>query len=372
MAGHRGDRAGGGRVPAAKKRAGPGGGVRGRLCGGGGEIRWWQPAGAGRLGPLGLGSRWAVLGAAARPAPFPSRHLAVPPRFGLGGSGLGVRGQSQTRQIGRVRLVDDRRGPADRAARAVQPMPCHVGPGGLQSKCVPHTHTDGHRHRKVDTQSRNDLGSCVDLTGQLFVELRNVAELGAYQTNLFAGGEPEVVTEAAVVRHRLDDLSWVDVAAGWLRGADTLLIDLAARLPWTCTRRRMYDRMVDEARLSAGCELGGSGTPPVIDTMAAALDACGCRKLCRGWSGGISVLIDESVTAGGSHDLEVLKISSKASMNWLACRARAPGHRRVGGRNGPAGDGGLADPDAGGVVRDPCEVDGSGGDVDEEQQVEPA
>ena len=32
---------------------------------------------------------------------------------------------------------------------------------------------------------------------------------------------------------------------------------------------------------------------------------CGFRKLCRGWSGGISVLIDESVTAGCSHDLEV-------------------------------------------------------------------
>ena len=32
----------------------------------------------------------------------------------------------------------------------------------------------------------------------------------------------------------------------------------------------------------------------------------------------------------------------------------------------------LGDPHAGGVVRDPCEVDGSGGDVDEEQQVEPA
>ena len=33
-------------------------------------------------------------------------------------------------------------------------------------------------------------------------------------------------------------------------------------------------------------------------------EACGCRKLCRGWLGGISVLIDESVTAGRSHDLE--------------------------------------------------------------------
>ena len=33
--------------------------------------------------------------------------------------------------------------------------------------------------------------------------------------------------------------------------------------------------------------------------------ACGCRKLCRGWSGGISVFVDESVTAGRFHGLEV-------------------------------------------------------------------
>ena len=32
----------------------------------------------------------------------------------------------------------------------------------------------------------------------------------------------------------------------------------------------------------------------------------------------------------------------------------------------------LGGPDAGGVVRDPCEVHGPGSDVDEEQQVEPA
>ena len=38
---------------------------------------------------------------------------------------------------------------------------------------------------------------------------------------------------------------------------------------------------------------------------------CGCRKLCRWWSGGISVLVDESVTAGRFHDLEVSV--------WLVC-----------------------------------------------------
>ena len=38
---------------------------------------------------------------------------------------------------------------------------------------------------------------------------------------------------------------------------------------------------------------------------------CGCRKLRRGWSGGISVLVDESATAGRFHDLEV--------SIWLVC-----------------------------------------------------
>ena len=32
---------------------------------------------------------------------------------------------------------------------------------------------------------------------------------------------------------------------------------------------------------------------------------CGCRKLCRSWSGGIPGLVGESVTASRFHDLEV-------------------------------------------------------------------
>ena len=47
--------------------------------------------------------------------------------------------------------------------------------------------------------------------------------------------------------------------------------------------------------------------------------ACGCRKLCRIWSGGISVLVDESVTAGRFHDLEVSV--------WLVWRVGGDGSR---------------------------------------------
>ena len=39
---------------------------------------------------------------------------------------------------------------------------------------------------------------------------------------------------------------------------------------------------------------------------------CGCRKLCRGWSGGIAVLVDESVTAGRFDDLEVEVVAVRA------------------------------------------------------------
>ena len=54
---------------------------------------------------------------------------------------------------------------------------------------------------------------------------------------------------------------------------------------------------------------------------------CGCRKLCRGWSGGISVLVDESATAGRSNDLEV--------PIWLVCRVGGDGWSLVERTVGP-------------------------------------
>src|SRR5581483_3101958 len=44
--------------------------------------------------------------------------------------------------------------------------------------------------------------------------------------------------------------AWVDVARSWLLGADTLLDALVDRVPWRQGRRWMYDRMVDDPRLS--------------------------------------------------------------------------------------------------------------------------
>lgn len=110
-----------------------------------------------------------------------------------------------------------------------------------------------------------------------------MADLGVFQPSLLAGGDPAVDSGARIVRHWLDDTSWVDVGCGWLRGADTLLVELVDRLSWTCGRRRMYDRIVDEPRLSAVCELGGSDVPAAFGAIAAALEALYDEKLDSVW-----------------------------------------------------------------------------------------
>jgi alkylated DNA repair dioxygenase AlkB len=72
----------------------------------------------------------------------------------------------------------------------------------------------------------------------------------AYQTSLLGAGDPAVDPTVPFERLQLDDQSWVDVARGWLHGADTLLDALVERVDWQQHRRWMYERMVDDPRLS--------------------------------------------------------------------------------------------------------------------------
>jgi alkylated DNA repair dioxygenase AlkB len=70
------------------------------------------------------------------------------------------------------------------------------------------------------------------------------------QPSLFAGGAAEVRAGATFERTDLGDGAWVDVARNWLGGADELLLRLIEAVPWRHHTRWMYDRMVDEPRLS--------------------------------------------------------------------------------------------------------------------------
>ena len=59
----------------------------------------------------------------------------------------------------------------------------------------------------------------------------------------------------------------------WLLGADTLLEELVDRVDWKCGHRRMYDRMLDDPRLSRWYARGEARPHPVFRTMTKHLEA---------------------------------------------------------------------------------------------------
>jgi alkylated DNA repair dioxygenase AlkB len=70
----------------------------------------------------------------------------------------------------------------------------------------------------------------------------------------------------------LDENSWVDLAPGWVSGAEQLFDELVATVPWGQRSRWMYDRRVLEPRLTASWKADvDSDLPPLLDTARHAL-----------------------------------------------------------------------------------------------------
>lgn len=79
-----------------------------------------------------------------------------------------------------------------------------------------------------------------------------IDRLGAWQPSLF-GGAPTVHSDPGFRGLRRIDLgagAWVDHCPGWVRGADGLFEQLVAELPWERHTVTMYDRLLDEPRLT--------------------------------------------------------------------------------------------------------------------------
>jgi len=76
-------------------------------------------------------------------------------------------------------------------------------------------------------------------------------------------------------RIELDETAWVEHTPGWVSGAGGLFTQILDRAPWEQHRRYMYDRMVDEPRLTAwhGNGIDDPSLPAVVPEMAAALSA---------------------------------------------------------------------------------------------------
>lgn len=70
------------------------------------------------------------------------------------------------------------------------------------------------------------------------------------QGSLF-GGFDDIRLDQGVPVHRtpLAHGAWVDLRAGWLRGADNLFDRLADTVPWHAEQRTMYERVVEVPRL---------------------------------------------------------------------------------------------------------------------------
>ena len=93
-----------------------------------------------------------------------------------------------------------------------------------------------------------------------------------YQTSLLGAGDPAVDPNVPFERLWLDDLSWVDVGRGWLHGADTLLDALIETVDWEQHRRWMYERMVDDPRLSRWISTEESLPHPSLAPVRSALE----------------------------------------------------------------------------------------------------
>ena len=71
-----------------------------------------------------------------------------------------------------------------------------------------------------------------------------------HQPTLLGATEPDIDRGAPTERIHLDTTSWIDVTREWLGGGDELAFRLTETVPWRQGRRRMWDRMLDDPRLS--------------------------------------------------------------------------------------------------------------------------
>lgn len=105
--------------------------------------------------------------------------------------------------------------------------------------------------------------------------------------------EPHVRDDVELERLWLDETSWVDVARGWLAGADEVYRALLDAVPWQQGRIYRYDHWVDEPRLGWMWQVGRPAPHPVLVEVHRTLqhrygvrfDGCGLAYYRDGYDG---------------------------------------------------------------------------------------
>jgi alkylated DNA repair dioxygenase AlkB len=96
----------------------------------------------------------------------------------------------------------------------------------------------------------------------------------AWQPSLWADRSPAIdSTFHRLERRQLDQDCWVDYCPAWLRGSDRVFEELLSTVAWSQRRRWMYERQVDEPRLTSWHKIDEltAGTYPWLDEIRVAL-----------------------------------------------------------------------------------------------------
>jgi len=157
--------------------------------------------------------------------------------------------------------------------------------------------------------------------------------VGPLQGRLLGADEPAIDRAARPERIALGGTSWVEVTRDWLRGADTLLDALVPVITWCQGRRRMYDRILDEPRLSQAFSASDVLPHPALAAMRAAL-----IERCAVPLGGIFLNYyrdgRDSVAWHGDRELRYLDDTLVAIVTLGAARPFLLRPRRVDGEGG--------------------------------------
>jgi alkylated DNA repair dioxygenase AlkB len=70
-------------------------------------------------------------------------------------------------------------------------------------------------------------------------------------------------------RSQLDEHSWIDVARGWLHGADELYAFLESNTQWYQDRVWRYEKWVESPRMTAGYSAKTTPTPVIVEAQRA-------------------------------------------------------------------------------------------------------
>jgi alkylated DNA repair dioxygenase AlkB len=91
----------------------------------------------------------------------------------------------------------------------------------------------------------------------------------AWQASLFGGPDGPTFDRAfaSITRTQLDPTAWLDVATGWVANADDLFEEVLAGAPWESHRVHMYERVVEQPRLTARWD----DAPAIVEEMRALL-----------------------------------------------------------------------------------------------------